>query len=43
VFRAFDVHQMSTVVLLDPDDRVVRVLGPDQADLAGAVPALTRP
>jgi hypothetical protein len=34
---------MPTAVLLDPDGRVARVLGPDQADLAGAVRALTRP
>jgi hypothetical protein len=30
------------VVLLDPDGRVARVLGPDDPDLAGAVRALTR-
>jgi peroxiredoxin len=40
LFRAFDVHQMPTVVLLDPDGRVVRVLGPDEPDLAGAVRAV---
>jgi hypothetical protein len=34
---------MPTVVLLDPDGRVARVLGPDDPDLAGAVRALTRP
>jgi peroxiredoxin len=43
VFRAFDVHQMPTVVLLDPDGRVVRVLGPDDRDLAGAVRGVTGP
>jgi peroxiredoxin len=41
LFRAFGVHQMPTVVLLDPDGRVARVLGPDDRDLAGAVRAVT--
>lgn len=41
LFRAFGVHQMPTVVLLDPDGRVARALGPDEPDLAGAVRALT--
>lgn len=41
LFRAFGVHRMPTVVLLDPDGRVARVLGPDEPDLAGAVHALT--
>lgn len=40
LFRAFGVHRMPTVVLLDPDGRVIRVLGPDEPDLAGAVRAL---
>jgi hypothetical protein len=39
--RAFGVHQMPTVVLLDRHGRVARVLGPDDRDLAGAVRALT--
>lgn len=42
LFRAFGVHRMPTVVLLDPDGRVARVLGPDDRDLAGAVRALAR-
>jgi hypothetical protein len=32
---------MPTVVLLDPDGRVARGLGPDDRDLAGAVRAVT--
>jgi peroxiredoxin len=40
LFHAFDVHQMPTVVLLDRDGRVARVLGPDAPDLAGAVRAV---
>jgi peroxiredoxin len=40
LFRAFGVHQTPTVVLLDPDGRVARVLGPDEPDLTGAVRAL---
>jgi len=43
LFRAFGAHRMPTVVLLDPDGRVARVLGPDDPDLAGAVRALARP
>jgi len=43
LLRAFGVHRIPTVVLLDPDGRVARVLGPDDPDLAGAVRALTRP
>jgi hypothetical protein len=31
---------MPTVVLLDPDGRLVRVLGPDEHDLEGAVRAV---
>lgn len=42
LFRAFGVHRMPTVVLLDPDGRVARVLGPDDRDLASAVRALAR-
>jgi hypothetical protein len=30
------------VVLLDPDGRVARVLGPDDRNLAGAVRTITR-
>lgn len=41
LFRAFGVHQMPTVVLLAPDGRVARVVGPDDRDLAGAVRAVT--
>ena len=40
LFRAFGIHDMPTVVLLDPDGRVVRVLGPDDRDLDTAVDAL---
>jgi len=40
VFRAFDIHQLPTIALLDGDGRVVRVLGPDDGDLAAAVGAL---
>ena len=39
--RAFGVHQMPTVVLLDRHGRVARVVGPDDPDLAGAVRAVT--
>lgn len=40
LFRAFGVHQIPTVVLLDPDGRLVRLLGPDDRDLADAARAL---
>jgi peroxiredoxin len=42
LFRAFGVHQMPTVALLDPDGRLVRLLGPEDRDLAAAVRALPR-
>jgi hypothetical protein len=40
LFRAFGVHQIPTVALLDAQGRLVRLLGPDDRDLAGAVRAL---
>jgi len=40
LFRAFGVHQMPTVVLIDGDGRLVRVLGPEDRDLTAAVRAL---
>ena len=42
LFRAFGVRDMPTVVLLDPDGRVVRLIGPGDRDLEGAVAALAR-
>ena len=41
LFRAFGVHQIPTVALLDRDGRLVRLVGPEDRDLAGAVHALT--
>ena len=40
LFRAFGVHQIPTIALLDPDGRLVRLLGPDDQDLGDAVRAL---
>jgi peroxiredoxin len=40
LFRAFDVHQLPTVVLIDREGRVTRVVGPKDHDLADAVHAL---
>jgi peroxiredoxin len=40
LFRAFGVHQIPTIALLDADGRLVRLLGPDDRDLAAAVRAL---
>jgi peroxiredoxin len=40
LFRAFGVHQIPTVALIDAGGRLVRLLGPDDRDLAGAVRAL---
>jgi peroxiredoxin len=40
LFRAFGVRDMPTVVLLDRPGRLVRVLGPDDRDLEGALRAL---
>jgi hypothetical protein len=42
LFRAFGVHQMPTVALLDPEGRLVRLVGPEDRDLAAAVRALPR-
>lgn len=42
LFRAFGVRDMPSVVLLDPDGRVVRLLGPEDRDLEAAVGALAR-
>jgi peroxiredoxin len=41
LFRAFGVHQIPTVALLGRDGRLVRLVGPDDRDLADAVRALT--
>jgi len=40
VFRAFGVRRLPMVALLDADGRLVRVVGPDDRDLADAVRAL---
>jgi len=42
LFRAFGVHHIPTVVLLDRDGRVVRVFGPDDRGLTEAAQALGR-
>jgi len=39
LFRAFGVRQIPTVVLLDAGGRMVRLIGPDDHDLASAVRA----
>jgi hypothetical protein len=39
-FAAFGIHAIPSVVLLDADGRVARVLGPDERGLDGAVHAL---
>ena len=40
LFRAFGVHQMPTIALIGADGRLVRMVGPDDRDLAEAVHAL---
>jgi thiol-disulfide isomerase/thioredoxin len=42
VFRAFGVHDMPVIALLDRDGRLVRLVGPDDQGLAEAARALTR-
>jgi hypothetical protein len=42
LFRTFGVHQIPTVALLDREGRLVRIVGPDDLDLAAAVHALAR-
>lgn len=40
VFAAFGVRNVPSVALIDANGRLLRVLGPDDADLAGAVEAV---
>jgi peroxiredoxin len=40
LFRAFGVHDIPTIVLIDANGRLARVVGPDDRDLAEAVGAL---
>jgi peroxiredoxin len=40
LFHAFGVHKMPTIALIDPAGRLVRMVGPDDRDLAEAVHAL---
>ena len=40
LFRAFGIRDIPTVALLDRDGRLVRMVGPDDRDLAAAVHAL---
>lgn len=40
LFRAFGVHQTPTIALIDPDGRLVRIIGPDETDLAAATRAI---
>jgi peroxiredoxin len=40
VFRAFGVRKLPMIALLDPNGRLVRLVGPDDRDLADAVRAL---
>lgn len=42
LFRAFDVHEIPTVVVLDRHGRIVRKLGPGDTDLAAALDAARR-
>lgn len=42
LFRAFGVRQIPTIALIDPDGRLVRLLGPDDRNLGEAVRALRR-
>jgi peroxiredoxin len=42
LFRTFGVHQVPTVALLDREGRLVRIVGPDDLDLAAAAHALAR-
>jgi peroxiredoxin len=39
LFRSFGVRDMPTIALIDPSGRLVRVLGPDDVDISGAVRA----
>ncbi|MBS0420262.1 MAG: TlpA family protein disulfide reductase [Proteobacteria bacterium] len=39
LFRAFGVRDIPTIALIDPAGRVVRMLGPDETDIAAAVRA----
>jgi thiol-disulfide isomerase/thioredoxin len=39
LFRSFGVRDIPTIALIDSSGRVVRVLGPDDADISGAIRA----
>ena len=40
-FRAFGIQRLPAVALIAPDGRLVRIVGPDDRDLAAAVKQLT--
>jgi thiol-disulfide isomerase/thioredoxin len=42
-FRAFGIRRLPAVALIDADGRLVRMVGPDDTDLAAAVQRLTIP
>jgi thiol-disulfide isomerase/thioredoxin len=42
VFRTFNITQIPTVVLMDAENRIVQILGPDDVELAKAVQSLQR-
>jgi peroxiredoxin len=42
-FRTFGVRRFPAIALIDPQGRLVRIVGPDETDIAQAVRALTDP
>jgi hypothetical protein len=42
-FRAFGIRRLPAVALIGADGRLVRIVGPDDSDLAAAVQRLTTP
>ncbi len=41
-FRTFGIRRFPAIALIDRDGHLVRVIGPDEADIAGAVTTLAK-
>ncbi len=43
VFRTFGIRRFPAIALIDKEGRLVRVMGPDETDIAGTIVTLTKP
>jgi hypothetical protein len=41
-FRTFGIHRFPAIALIDKNGRLVRVIGPDETDISGAVTVLAK-